>query len=284
MKKSTTTVIFFFIGITTFLFGQSYHPFPKDGTWIYQRLDDFWQPYPEWEVFSLLGDTSIAGHQYNKLILNGGYNGALRDSAQRIYFYPAEDTVEHVLYDFNLTIGDTIIAPYPLEGLGYSCDTIVMRWEDTFITSDGFRRRINMWGCSVAEWIEGIGNTFWLTSPTYLGSLSGGYRLTCFYDSTELVYSLFNGNCHYYVGIDEVSPLLQFSVYPNPTSNLLTFANLLHISSSATITDLFGRRVLFFESTPASIDLSALPDGLYFLTVQTKSAMRTIQFEKLGNP
>ena len=276
-----TSVTIFCVFITINLSGQTYHPFPTDGTWIYQRLDDFWQPYPGWETFRLTGDTSITSHEYKKLYLNYDYYGALRDSSQRIYLRPKDSTMEYVLYDFNLTVGDTIIAPYPMEALGYSCDTIVIRWEDTFDTSDGFRRRLNMWGCNVAEWIEGIGNTFWLTSPTYLGSLSGGARLTCFYDSTQLVYSLFNGNCYYYVGIDEVDPLLQISVYPNPTTSLLSFTNLPGISSSTSISDLFGRRLLFYDITPATIDVSALPEGIYFLTVFTKSARRTIRFEKL---
>lgn len=283
MKTITATLTFVFVGITNIVFGQSYHPFPTNGTWIYQRLDDFWQPYPQWEEFRLFGDTAIAGHDYKKLTLNTDYYGALRDSSQRIYFRLADDTIEHVLYDFNLTIGDTIIAPYPMEALGYSCDTIVVRWEDTFITSDGFRRRLNMWGCSVAEWIEGIGNTFWLTSPTYLGSLSGGYQLTCFYDSTQLVYSLFNGNCHYYVSIDEVDPLLQFSVYPNPTASLLTFTDFPYISSSTSISDIFGRQLLFYDSTPSIVDVSELPDGQYFLTVQTASARRSIRIVKLNS-
>jgi hypothetical protein len=72
-------------------------------------------------------------------------------------------------------------------------------------------------------------------------------------------------------------------VYPNPTANLLTFTNLLNISSSTSITDLFGRQLLFYENTPGTIDVSELPDGLYFLTVQTKSAMRTIRIEKFGS-
>lgn len=280
--KSASKILTFILSLTTtIVFSQTYHSFPTNGTWVYQRLDDFWQPYPEWETFTLSGDTLIDNHAYRKLALNSVYNGAIRDSAQRIYFRSAVDTIEHILYDFNLTIGDTLIAPYPMEALGYSCDTTVVRWIDSLVTTDGYRRRLNMWGCNVAEWIEGIGNTFWLTSPTYLASLSGGYQLTCFYDSTQLVYYLSEDDCNYFVSTHKLEPFLQISVYPNPTVNLLTFTNLPSTPSSTIVSDLFGRRLLFYADTPNDIDVSELPAGIYFLIVYTKTASQTLRIQKI---
>lgn len=101
------------------LFAQAYHPFPDQGSWYFKRYSDMGQPLPGYDVLKTLGDTSLSGHVYNKLFLSSAYYGALRDSSKRIYYLAAEETQESVLYDFNKVTGDTIIAPYPLEGSGY---------------------------------------------------------------------------------------------------------------------------------------------------------------------
>lgn len=281
MKRSIYTSLFLCFAQVYPLLGQVYSPFPVDGTWIYQQINDFGQPTPVFNEFNLSGDTIIEGRGYRKLSLNAGYYGALRDSSERIYFRPAADEQEHLLYDFNISAGDTLVAPFPLEGLGYVCDTLVAVSEDQFLTSDGFRRRLNLSGCNDTEWIEGIGNTDWLTHPAYLQSLSGENRLTCFYESGQLIYALPGSFC-LPNRTKEADSALAIRISPNPTIGLLTLDSLPDEPFTVTIRDLSGKELMAFAKSPSSFDLSALPDGIYLLTFKALTARKIIRIVKAG--
>lgn len=282
MRTYRLVFIILSVGFTTNVFGQTYHPFPTNGTWHYQLIDEFGLT-SQTAVLRLLGDTSIDNHDYKKLSYDGTYWGALRDSSHRIYFRSNDDTLEGLLYDFNLTTGDTFVVRYPLQTFG-TCDTLVVVSEDSFNTLDGFRRRLNFFPlhCYPSEWVEGIGIMGWLLHPVFMGCGTGCFLLTCVYDSSQQIYSSFNGNCFYNVGIDEVNTSIKYHVYPNPTTGLLTLTHS-DISSTISITDLYGRQLLFYNNSPTDIDISALSDGIYLLIVHTKNESRIMRIEKLGS-
>jgi len=273
--------ILFFLGCSLALTAQAYHPFPNKGTWYFERYGDMGQPIPGYEVFTTLGDTTLAGHTYKKLFLNATYYGALRDSAKQVYYRAVDDTLEHLLYDFNKITGDTIIAPYPMEGNGSSCDTILINYEDTLLTEDGPRRRLNLFGCNFTDWIEGIGNTWWLTSPAYLGSVSGGTFLTCSFDSSQLVYALEGHQCT--SSTNESVYASDILLFPNPTSGPLTVAAPYNQLLSVRIFDIAGKEMLHFPRASSDLDISSLPDGVYCLLVQSKSHRKIFKVVKLSN-
>lgn len=233
-------------------------------------------------MFQTSGDTTLAGHAYNKLFLNSFYHGAIRDSSKRVYFRGIEDSIEHVLYDFNKMLGDTIVAPYPMEAFGNSSDTIRIWSEEQLPTTDGFRRKLGLISSISTEWIEGIGNFWWLTSPAYRGSVSGGTFLTCFFDSTQLVYALDGEMCSSSTE-EETNLMSRLALYPNPTQGLLIFPVLPNDPFDVSVCDITGRAMLFFPNVNAPIDVSSVPDGVYLVCAQTKTHKKIFRVVKLAN-
>ena len=277
-----SSFVLLFCGCALALTAQVYHPFPRNGTWVFKHYDDFGHPLIGEDRFKTQGDTILNGHSYSKLHLNSAYYGAIRDSAKQVYYRAMEETAEHLLYDFNKAKGDTIIAPYPMEGLGYSCDTILVTGEDQFLTLDGSRRQLSLASCGGAQWIEGIGNTWWLTSPAYLGSLSGGSFLTCFFDSTQLIYALEGYQCISSTEEQVIVPGQLF--FPNPTSGPLNLRVPANEPLTISVCDWTGRTLLYFPAARSSLDISNLPDGIYGLIVQSKTYRQTFKIVKRSNP
>ena len=265
---------------TSNLFAQAYHPFPDQGTWYFKRYGDMGQPVPGYDVLTTLGDTVLAGHACKKVLFNGGYYGALRDSSKRIYYRAEDETQESILYDFNKVTGDTIIAPYPMEGIGYSCDTLLVTGEDQFPTLDGARRQLNLIGCMGVGWIEGIGNTWWLTSPAYLGSVSGATELICFFDSTQLVYALESSACALGTSSD-LDLLPDFAAFPNPTTGLVTFPVVPDYPYNISIIEVHGQIVKHSINPGSTVDISGLLDGIYWLRVQTGKQAKVLRIVKV---
>lgn len=69
----------------------------------------------------------------------------------------------------------------------------------------------------------------------------------------------------------------QLSLYPNPTRDILNINNM-PAFAKATITNILGQRVL--ESQTAQLQVSTLPAGIYFVTVQDGLNLSTLRFIK----
>lgn len=75
--------------------------------------------------------------------------------------------------------------------------------------------------------------------------------------------------------------LIDFSLYPNPTKDILNIAfNSPSNLSEAIITDVQGRRVLSVQNPSETINVSNLTSGLYFLTLVADGVESTQKFIK----
>ncbi|MBL0308267.1 MAG: T9SS type A sorting domain-containing protein [Bacteroidetes bacterium] len=264
MKRNLLPLLF--LCFSALLSAQTYRPLPENARWLYQQIDDYGQPTPISCSYALNGDTTLSNHTYRKMIKDGySYEGAIRDSARRIYYRGSRDITEHLLCNFNFTVGDTIIAPYPLGGNGSVCDTVVVIREDSFLMNDGYHRMLVMEACAPAQWIEGVGNHAWIMNP-YLISVSGGYRFTSFYDSTKLLYPLWQDNGYSYDRVNGEGARLKFNVYPNPAQTSVSIVTS-ELRQTIRVTNVLGKVV--FSETIANgrkeIDVSQWPSGLYFI-------------------
>jgi hypothetical protein len=89
---------------------------------------------------------------------------------------------------------------------------------------------------------------------------------------------VFGMNTPAFFCLDNVGPLPltvegvnsnDFSVYPNPASDLIYFENNSSASNyTITIFDSFGRIILENNSNPTSLDISQLPSGLYVARIR----------------
>ncbi len=155
-----------------------YHPFPTTNTsWEYRYYNDFHQPTGIGGYW-INGDTTISNLNYMRIYGCGASgwcnSGSIRDSGKVIYFIPDTGSIEYVLYDFNLNLGDTLFNSFN-DSSGYPAVYVID--VDSVLCSDGFHRRL--WFNTFDRWIEGIGSTTYLFAPTSYMGLSGNDELQC---------------------------------------------------------------------------------------------------------
>ena len=72
-----------------------------------------------------------------------------------------------------------------------------------------------------------------------------------------------------------------FSLYPNPTKNILTIINIQQISiSSLSIYNSMGQLIEVITTPNETIDVSNLQAGIYYLKLITDKGMTTQEFIK----
>ena len=155
-----------------------YHPFPdSSATWNWHFLNyncTPWPPIDEEYSYTINGDTIIGSVQYHKLVTpfvqinnigcgssnNLGYVGCIRQSIieKKVYCILPNDTVEHLIFDFNLQFGDSI--PTIPSSLCYS--KIFISQVDSVLIGSIYRKR---WTGGGLEIIEGIGSNWEFLKP-----------------------------------------------------------------------------------------------------------------------
>ncbi len=151
IKRYSVLLILFLMSYV--IMAQDYHPFPmSNAVWREYRMyasssnSTFYNYQHE-----LIGDTLVNGVLYSKVHktgyfakVGGGeekwnkvYVGAIReDSSKKVFFIPNSSSVEWLLYDFNLSIGDTL--PYMY---GMSPGDHIVNNVDSVLLSDTFHKR-----------------------------------------------------------------------------------------------------------------------------------------------
>ncbi|MGB3006440.1 MAG: cellulase family glycosylhydrolase [Chitinophagaceae bacterium] len=83
-------------------------------------------------------------------------------------------------------------------------------------------------------------------------------------------------------GISEVLAANGYKVFPNPAQNTINISSLLNNRPSVIIYDLSGRTVIHTSLTGSqkSIDLSSIPDGVYFLRIIESKKSISVKFIK----
>lgn len=283
MKQILSTVFIFF---PILLYSQTsiYHPFP-DSNAVWNEQYDFFDFYPSpisIDNYSITidGDTMINGILYHKLItpfvqhqyipphFNGpqiltGYKGALRQdtTARKVYYVARYDSLETLLYDFSLNVGDTILDQTFCAVTVYSIDSVL-------IGSD-YRKRWNIYGSiqGPLEFIEGIGSSFGL-----LGSWrcdGDGFReyLTCFQQNSVTLWpASITTDCNLITTMAEsLNSQSLYEMSPNPfglNSKIITSGRFDKLEIFSAI----GIRVRsqIVDNQIIIVERENLPSGMYF--------------------
>jgi hypothetical protein len=280
-------------------YSQSYIPLLQSGN-QWNVLRDGANPIHYTEIFKVDIDTTINGKLCKKIVSTSDSSNT---ATYHFSCYMYEDTAIKKIYnfdsqfnqkfyfDFNVQVGDSLFISTPEYGFE-SCDTFIVA-EISYIAVGGIdRKRITLsYFSDTTEytnadiWIEGIGSyhglTYGAVSPRYIGSQ---YNLLCFSNNNQLVYenSIFNYCYSSNVGIkeNENSSVL---VYPNPTTSQLNISFNSNYSGAVSITNLFGQKVLeeiISDKTSHQIDVSGLANGLYVISLKSKSGVMHSSFIK----
>lgn len=258
-----------------------------------------WSVYDE--KYFVDGDSTYNSLDYKKyyftndsIVTTGSYFALLReDTIQKKVFAIAEgDAQEHLLYDFSLSISDTI-SVYPISfSYGFGPILIQVDLIDSILIGSDYHKRLKISGVTPGTgldeyWIEGIGST--------LGPFNSGITaffitdvyfptLLCFEKDSFILYNNpFYTECYldYPVGIKENSSDIGLSIFPNPSINSL-FIKSDNVIKSYKIKSQLGQ-IMNQEMTNSdllSIDISNYANGVYLVSVTTDTETIVQTFTK----
>lgn len=270
-----------------------YHPFPEDSAvWTTDLLSQGCLGYCYSKVYTMKGDTVMNSISYNKIYVrdvkffyNGpppfpaGYTslsaevfwaGLRQDSlAKKVYIIRSGWSSDTLLYDFNLSIGDTIPQTALINGMYAQWQTVIAI--DSVLINGKYHKRykFNNIYDETSMLIEGVGSTGQL--DIIYNFFEGGPITVCF--TGNIIGSpAYPGEC----AVDAFvlsshlnkQDKMDMLVNPNPTSGKFQITGLSSWNSTIIITDLVGNVVSDYGSNSdqqIDIDISQQPKGVYFV-------------------
>lgn len=234
------------------------------------------------ESFKINGDTIIDQIDYKKLLrttdttlTNWNFFGAIREVDNRIFFRHSFLDSENMLYDFNLSVGDTFSSFY------YDCPIeLKIQDIDTVTILNGEQRERYVLSNS-EQWIKGIGSlngliyvgVYWCMADMY-------YELSCCFENGEQIFQSDNYESCFVisVGINEKKNHLKHKVYPNPFSNstILKFDYLDSQNYVLHIINQYGQIIHTINSiTSGEIEINKgrMNKGVYYYRLENKKGI-----------
>ncbi len=294
MTASRFLLVFLLLA-SKFSFGQSsvYHPLPDSNAhWTETSFWLYWgtppTPVYAWYTVFTEGDTVINSQGYTKIYETGSwgafgpqlfysyeYKGAYRqDTALRkVYIVPPSGSLEVLLYDFDLSIGDTL--PSTFGGVSYNevldIDSVLVgtAWHKRFLLNQLGWGSTGIIDTNYAL-IEGVGSTLGFIQPVVM-PFENGSHLECF-AHFNITYPPDSG-CLFYSSIAEAQEPFIFTVYPNPASDFVMIPT--GQFSKFEIINTIGEVVMtgnngFETNSSFRIDVTGLQNGLYILRTENR--------------
>ncbi len=228
----------------------------------------------------------LKGPGLDKTFSDGGY----RVQGEKVFFRRSAQTLEVLLYDFSMQVGDSAALFRCFFDLDPStasvCGAPDYRVEkiDSIQLPDGWHKRWQLKGNNRQEtWIEGIGAT---SSPLHRW---GCYQtktaeMGCFWHQGKAVYMadtskpcevVFPPNCWVTVSADEPKEKVT-SVFPNPFSESLTvsFPTKMPNTTHLRVFDVLGKEISVGQQKLGDsivLERGNLPAGIYFLKIERDS-------------
>lgn len=247
MKKLILIFLLSFIWYFTYSQTQVYHPFPESEAFWSETSDGYQCNCCAQYQYLISGDTVISGTLYHKITHSGksyssgitgnclfsgwstpfvDYKGAFRNdsAARKVWFVPAGESTEQVLYDFDLELNDTLTATY-INNPGLLSDDYgnIVQSVDSVLVGDEYHKRFGIAttqqpGFIYAYIIEGVGSTFGLFGS--LGVLWPPFEfasmLGCLSVNGESVFPESNMDCLLITDMHKPILVKVFNIYPNP--------------------------------------------------------------------
>lgn len=244
MKKFLLALIICFNSISLHAQTSVYHPFPdSSASWNFTHSNICWGVFftdqISMQVSYYIGiDTLINSSVYHSLYvpiyniyagpncwppgnytLPGGYMGAFRNdhANKKVYIIPESDSVEQLLYDFDMQVGDTLAGYLSVCSPTSMCDTVISI--DSVLVGSTYRKRWYINSAYHVYFIEGIGSTYGLLDfvPTNMVDLSD-IVLDCFQQNGQNLYPDTIGTCPLLTSVATLpSAEMIIKIHPNPS-------------------------------------------------------------------
>jgi hypothetical protein len=247
-------------------------------------------------TYKMEGDTTINGINYKKMLVtyenpnlavNWGLSKIVReDSTQKVYQLNASNE-EIVIYDFGLSVGDTIVSNISPEQ-----NSIIMAVDSIELNDGTKRKRLTITSLYCPDWnieefwIEGIGGrNYAFYYVDVFCQTDTGLSLRCFSSNGDYLYGSTDGsNCYIPTSINNLEKTT-IKIFPNPTQDILNleYDEMLKIEE-LNILNFNGQVIKSFqvENGFSQINISDFPIGVYYLKIETvKSEFVFKKFIKL---
>ena len=149
------------------------------------------------EIQSIRDSITLDGVDYKIVWTKSKYGiskaGAVREEDRRVYFrryWQQSYQDEELLYDFNLTVGDTVTVNY-----NYG-DKLIVLEESQVLVQGTMRKQLGLamyfddgtTGEIEEYWIEGVGSTYGFLNSGYEGWVGSFVHLLCYHENGNLVW------------------------------------------------------------------------------------------------
>jgi len=290
-----------FVGITKY-YGQDYSLLPESCTYCFYKYtlgaSTFYNAYYEIDVDA---DTIIGGDSYLNIddySFSSGGRLSIRQVGNKLYGVPKDSINDLLIMDFDVIVGDTLTGLY---SSGYSYVAVVTDFDSVMVNYGVYHRFILLQGISYTHPIYGITNSSWnikwnergLCADPYGGIIYNipvnGLTISGqFYDphycTTDTLYNDIGGytcaNCQpVYSNVNKHLKSL-IKIYPNPGTTFLNLEFTNFDFKKITIRSSIGQLIDHkrVQSNFYKLDISNLPVGIYYLTVNEKETVYTKPF------
>lgn len=290
--KKLTLIVFVITALNGSCISQNYVPFPESGaTW---RVDKASCVYCTADMvncicskfqYTLQGDTTVGNYGYKKIhrewqdidefeFTDSGYLGAIRQDIpnKKVYYLMPNTSIDTLLYDFDLAVGDTVPISYVFE-----FPDLVVEEIDSILIGSNYHKIYSIHGIG-DKLIEGIGSTAGLIETMFVFEVY--HLLRCFSLSSGYQH-VFPGaqNCDIITDIAEIKKI-DISIYPNPGNSQFTLQSPEKITSLS-IYDITGREIkagtLSVAEGQTTLDVSHLQQGVYVFIVNGSTVKKVIK-------
>lgn len=277
---------------------------------IYNPTPDVHHSSPD-RYYQYYGSTDYKGYKYKLLVGKYGYAGidtimVREDTADRKVYgiikfatYGAPDTVETVMYDYGLKLGDTFRHRrcfYNKDSFAYHYDTFThyVKAIDSIMLRGTWHKVFTLYGVRHKKFssvlvpnyrvIEGLGSTEGLLTPLkssasddgtiqFTFCFETGGSIPSFNKKFETLYYPwyeFDNSC--YVAVQQIEKELSMvGVYPNPSNGQVRFVLPYKYEEGViSIIDIVGKTVyagVFDNADNITLDLNGISKGVYFYTI-----------------
>ena len=259
--------------------------FPIGSEWYYEIQED--NGDVTYQYLQCTGDTTVNGGKAKVIVrTNQIYDKGNQSAITHeyiitrngvVYWWNKELQEYTVLYDFYAEVGDEWEIKVGTESLIMHVDAV----EDYEYQGEKHRmlRVSDVNNLFTGDLVEGLGHT---TSffPEKLMNKNANFLvngLRCYWLNDELIFhNDAEEDCdaiHSTIATVDETETNGFALYPNPTSGLITIrpSDFCLPSSDFRITNLLGQTLMTGTISEGTIDVSDLPKGMYFITINELS-------------
>lgn len=239
------------------------------------------------------GDTTINGLQYKKYynadsnFSNPFYLAALREdvTTQKVFAFHPTDSVERILYDFSATAGDTVESQSIFANMNSANQPLTFKVlaVDSISILGNYHKRLKVKSLCESQpiedyWVAGIGS---VSAGLFDAGMYGFCGAICFSAPPVLLCYERDGNLlfdnptydnciEYPLGTTELEQEIGVSIYPNPTSVIVTITSKEPIDNYSIYT-INNQLILSKNNNTNFVEVSFanLPSGVYFVKITT---------------